>query len=347
MDTLSPARSLRVLIGSAAACGLYGSGDSGWSAAALSGLGSMCPPTQSPVATTICSPKGPVETLDAMAEKQKHRIEIDWVTNTAGALAAMSSAVLLSTLGAAGTILGAALGSAVISVGSSLYGQGLASSRERMATLQHTAREPVGVANAEGLRARRNIDHPGVAVAHLDYTEDRHDRAPGEQDRKLTEDLEYGRYRPDLQAHLPWRRAAVTAAGLFAVAVVAITAFELIAGQSVSSFTGGSDSGDRSSIGGLAGGSGNRHHDQPPQQPSKDPASTEPPRRQASRAPHRARSRAPRRASNRRSRPRRRPRPRWPPPVGDAKPRADFLALGGAEPHALSGKLWSNVTGSQ
>ena len=208
-----------------------------------------------------------------MVEEKTHRIEIDWVTTAAGALAAMSSAVLLSTLGAAGTILGAALGSAVISVGSSVYGRGLARSRERMATLQRTARGLVGVANADGrLQARPNLD-PGVADTHLDYADDRLDRAPGEHNWMLSNNLEPGRYRSERHAQLPWKRAAVTAAGLFAVTVLAITTFELVAGQPVSSFTGGGDSGNRSSIGGLTGGSGNRHHDQPSQQPSQDPAS--------------------------------------------------------------------------
>ena len=50
-----------------------------------------------------------------------HKLEIDWLRTIGGALAAVSSAVLLSTLGAAGTIIGAALGSVIVTVGGALY----------------------------------------------------------------------------------------------------------------------------------------------------------------------------------------------------------------------------------
>lgn len=52
------------------------------------------------------------------APPQKHGIEVNWVQALAGSLAAMSSAVLLSTVGVAGTIIGAAIGSVVATVGS-------------------------------------------------------------------------------------------------------------------------------------------------------------------------------------------------------------------------------------
>src|SRR5262249_54898382 len=49
------------------------------------------------------------------------RVEIDWTRTVGGALAAVASAVLLSTLGAAGTILGAALGSIVVTVSGAYF----------------------------------------------------------------------------------------------------------------------------------------------------------------------------------------------------------------------------------
>src|SRR3546814_13124678 len=61
----------------------------------------------------------------AMPE-EKPKLEIDWVKTLAGALAAVSSAVLLSTLGAAGTLICAALGSITLTVTSAFYSQGLA-----------------------------------------------------------------------------------------------------------------------------------------------------------------------------------------------------------------------------
>ncbi len=52
-------------------------------------------------------------------------------------------------------------------------------------------------------------------------------------------------------AALPWKRLAVLAAVVFLIAVVVISAIELIAGRSVSSITGGTDGKDRTSIGGV------------------------------------------------------------------------------------------------
>ena len=48
----------------------------------------------------------------------------------------MTTAVLLSTLGAVGTIIGAALGSVAATVGTALYAQGLAKSKATVAKAQ-------------------------------------------------------------------------------------------------------------------------------------------------------------------------------------------------------------------
>ena len=85
------------------------------------------------------------------------KLDIDWLKTIAGALAAVSSAVLLSTLGAAGTIIGAALGSVIVTVGGALYSQGLARSRERLLQAQTAALRKVGVAQAEVRRAGRPL----------------------------------------------------------------------------------------------------------------------------------------------------------------------------------------------
>ena len=150
-----------------------------------------------------------------MTEDLGQKLGIDWLKTIAGALAAVSSAVLLSTLGAAGTIIGAALGSVVVTVGGALYSQGLARSRARLAQVPLTPRRKV------------------VTVA-----DER--PAPGRRDRLRT---------------LPWKRISLTAAALFAATVVAITAFELATGRTLSSFTGGSDGGGGTTLTRIGGGS--------------------------------------------------------------------------------------------
>ena len=134
-----------------------------------------------------------------MTEDTGQKLGIDWLKTIAGALAAVSSAVLLSTLGAAGTIIGAALGSVVVTVGGALYGQGLARSRARLAQV------PIAPRRASRHHATSR-DRPGR----------RPTRAPARRERFRA---------------LPWKRISLGAAGLFAAAILAITAFEVVAGE--------------------------------------------------------------------------------------------------------------------
>lgn len=151
----------------------------------------------------------------------------------------MASAVLLSTLGAAGTILGAALGSIVVTVLGAYFSAGLSSSARTLAKAQAEARQKVGIAEAEVHRAARAED-PDVRGSHLDHAEERLSQA----NRELDEAVAAGNigWRSQL-AGLPWRRISWVSAGLFVTALAAITLFELIVGQPVSSFTGGTSGG--------------------------------------------------------------------------------------------------------
>lgn len=188
-----------------------------------------------------------------MTPDSSQKLEIDWLTTAGGAFAAVSSAFLLSTLGAAGTIIGAALGSVIATVGGALYSQGLARSHQRLAQLHTAAMRKVGVAQAEVRRAAR---HPGdgeAVDAHLAHAEERLDDAKDDLGTMADEPTGPG-WRVRL-VMLPWKRISLIAAGLFAAAVLAITAFELVAGQSVSSITGGTEGGGGTTIGRIGGGS--------------------------------------------------------------------------------------------
>ena len=134
----------------------------------------------------------------------------------------MSSAFLLSTLGAAGTIIGAALGSVILTVGGALYSQGLARSHQRLAHVQIAAMRKVGVAQAEVRRAAR---HPGdgeAVDAHLAHAEERLDDVNDDLGALADEPTGPG-WRARLVT-LPWKRISLIAAVLFAAAVLAITA---------------------------------------------------------------------------------------------------------------------------
>lgn len=199
------------------------------------------------------------------------RLEIDWLKTAAGALAAVSSAVILSSLGAAGTIIGAAVGSIVVSVTGSLYNTGLNRSRERVARAHATAMQRVGVAQAEVRRAARRRGSSAAVEGHLEHA----DRELGEARAEL-DDLSTEEPRPPLRerlAGLPWKRIVLVALGLFVVAVVAITIFELIAGRPVSDFTGGTHGRTGTSVTDLGGG-GKPDRPTPTPAPGRQPSET-------------------------------------------------------------------------
>ncbi len=171
--------------------------------------------------------------------EQPPRLELDWLKVVAGALAAVSSAVLLSTLGAAGTIIGAAIGSAALTIGSALYSQGLARSRYRLAQAQATALRKVGSAQADVRRAGRARDDE-AAASHLEHADERLGEAQDDLEAVADEPATLG-WRERLTL-LPWKRIALYAGGLFLIAILAITGFELLTGRTVASYTGGDDS---------------------------------------------------------------------------------------------------------
>src|SRR3954452_20562989 len=198
-------------------------------------------------------------------------LDIDWLKTTAGALAAVTTAVLLSTLGAVGTLIGAALGSVAATIGSALYAQGLARSRYAVLKAQETALHKVGIAQAEVRRAGRF--EGDAQEAHLDLADERLGEAKEELDEAGSEPTPLSwRERMTL---LPWRRVAVIAAGTFVVVVLAITAFETLTGESVSQRTGGSDQ-QGTTIGGVTGNTGGDGKPDKPQHSQQPSGSSSP-----------------------------------------------------------------------
>ena len=187
-----------------------------------------------------------------MTQDTPQKLEIDWLKTTGGAFAAVSSAFLLSTLGAAGTIIGAALGSVIVTVGGALYSQGLARSQQRLAQVQTAAMRKVGVAQAEVRRANRRQGDEGAVDAHLTHADQQLADVQDNLDLSADEPPDPG-WRERL-AQLRWKRISLSAVGLFAAAFLIITAIELTAGESVASITGGSE-GSSTTVGHIGSGS--------------------------------------------------------------------------------------------
>jgi hypothetical protein len=181
------------------------------------------------------------EMTDDDSRTPDHLTKIDWLKTAAGALAAVTTAVLLSTLGAAGTLIGAALGSVVVTVSGQLYAQGLARSKRTMAKAQETALQRVGIAQAEVRRAGRRQDQTGAVEAHLAAADDQLDEARADLEVPEHEGVGPTTSARDRLLLLPWKKIGLTAAGLFLVALAVIASFEAVTGRSVSSYTGGSD----------------------------------------------------------------------------------------------------------
>jgi hypothetical protein len=212
------------------------------------------------------------------------RVEIDWLKAIAGALAAVASAILLSTLGAAGTILGAAIGSLVVTIGSTLLNEGLATSKRGLEKAQANALAKVGIAEAEVRRAGRAPDTL-VRDAHLDHAEEQLAEANRELDEVALAAATGPSWRERF-AVLPWKHIAWVSAGLFVAAIVTITALELVSGRSVSSITGGSGN-SGTTIGHVrgSGGSDGGQDEQPTPTPTPAPSETTAPSTEPSGTP--------------------------------------------------------------
>src|ERR687890_1245594 len=83
-----------------------------------------------------------------MADHSEARLGLSTSQVAGSALAAVSSAVLLSTLGVAGTVIGAAVGSIAATVGSAVYTRTLDVSRQQVAA-QAAALRRVTLARSE------------------------------------------------------------------------------------------------------------------------------------------------------------------------------------------------------
>ena len=244
------------------------------------------------------------------------RTGINWVQVIAAALAAVSSAVVLSTLGVAGTIIGAAVGSLTASIGAAVYSRTIDASRQQVAAqaaalkrVAHArnqvddavlamsrggARSDTGVlraqarlseaeqalADAEG-HVERSTDASGPGGGPVD--EDHVDSAADDGDA-TGEDHGDALFNAQAGKRLPWKRVALVAAAIFVVAMIAITGFELLTGRAVSSYTGGSDRSTGSTVPGLGPGSSS-HAPTPTPAPSSQPSESGQPSPSESDAP--------------------------------------------------------------
>jgi hypothetical protein len=132
----------------------------------------------------------------------------------AAALAAVTTAVVGSTLGAAGTLIGAAGASVITTVGTAVYQSSLERSRERVRSLAHRGRPT----SQQG----RKVDPSHPTAANV---------PPGNEQLTGNESQPLNRSRRF--ATLRWGALIVGALGGFALAMMVITGFEWASGEAV------------------------------------------------------------------------------------------------------------------
>ncbi|WP_459983827.1 hypothetical protein [Nocardioides sp. AN3] len=169
---------------------------------------------------------------------------VDWIKAVAGALAAVSTTVLLSTLGAAGTLVGAALGSLAATIATAAYSQGLDRSRARVRQLSSIAGRPVVVQS-------RRVGSPGPEAVPVDS-------------EVSSEDGWLERLR-----QLPWSRLLPATLVMFLIVLAAVTAFELASGRTLAAAVRGGHGGGTTISHVTTSGGGTKH-----QKPSPTGAAT-------------------------------------------------------------------------
>jgi hypothetical protein len=170
----------------------------------------------------------------------------------AGALASVSSAVVASFFGLAGTLIGAALASVISTVSAALYSSSLQKTNERLRTArsQLTGRQPP-VADTKVAPAAPATPATQVLPAHLDPR-----RAPARRPRPR------------------WTRVAVYAAAVFVMAMGVITGIELIGQKPVSALVGGTQTSQETTIGAITNASSSSDVQQEDEEPSSPSTST-------------------------------------------------------------------------
>ena len=188
-----------------------------------------------------------IEDKDTEKEQPKG-LQLSATQVAAGALASVSSAVVASFFGLAGTLIGAALASVISTVSAALYSSSLRKTNEKLRTArsQLTGRQSP-VVETTVAPAAPATPATQVLPAHLDPR-----RAPARRPRPR------------------WTKVAVYAAAVFAIAMGVITGIELIGQKPVSALVGGTQTSQETTIGAItnASSSSDVQQEEEPSSPS-------------------------------------------------------------------------------
>ncbi len=174
-----------------------------------------------------------------------------------GALAAISSAVVSSYLGVAGTLTGAALGSVVSTAGAAIYTQSMKSAHSRISSGIQAAGHGQSGTPLPGTQSATATYQPATARLAATPETTRLEASPahrGPGGDVLVVDTRRG-FLSGLWLALRTvpRRVWLSAAAVFVFAIAVITAFEVLTGRPVSATVSGSQTSGGTSISSFAG----------------------------------------------------------------------------------------------
>lgn len=164
-----------------------------------------------------------------MASEEKGP-QINWFGATGAGLGSVTSAVVLSTTGAAGTWIGAGIGTFIITVGGAIYAYFL----QRAKTGIEKTADKIKVPRGSSVQTSSQQDTKSITFQR-DPNHEARSEPPPEQDTEKAKPT----FKEVLRG-IKWKRVAALGAGLFALTMAIILIFELATGRPVSSYTGGS-----------------------------------------------------------------------------------------------------------
>ena len=143
-----------------------------------------------------------------MSERRGFLGEVSWFQLAASVLASVTAAWIASSLGVAGTVIGAALGSAVITISTAFYGRTLDKGRTLLVT------------TASGTVIQRRVEDDEIAETFEQAAE--------------VGPVQSAAFVPDEpKSRLHWKTIIITTAVVLALALAAISTVELVTGRSL------------------------------------------------------------------------------------------------------------------
>ena len=216
--------------------------------------------------------------LSRATEEEKPQLQLSLVQVIAAALASITSAVILSKFGVAGTYVGTAVGSVVSTTAVAIYSHTMRQARRGVRTYAHHH------------HAGRVVDAPAVAIpaaawnrSHARSLAPVGVRAPRPQRNRWRArwDRLEGWF-----AGLPfWHKVALTAAVAFVAAIVAVVLFQFLSGQSLANLVQGKATHGKPLNGACVVGSCGGSASNPTHAPAPASGATSQPTREPSLAP--------------------------------------------------------------